>query len=102
MRNWNYFSLRGSPHPDKYLCESGRSFADPSLKISIFSIGKSHWIGRGGHMNTYQGGETSQGKIIPIKRHFVSLILGIISPLVGSDRPDNYLYEISKPKLVYI
>ena len=30
------------------------------------------------HMNTYQGWGTSQGKIIPSKRHFASLIFGII------------------------
>ena len=29
------------------------------------------------HMNTYQGGGTSQWKTIPIKRHAASLILGI-------------------------
>ena len=29
-------------------------------------------------MNTYQGGRTSQGKIIPIKRHFASLVFGIM------------------------
>ena len=52
-------------------------------------------------MNTYQGGGTSQGKVISIKRHFSSLIFGIISPLVGSASPDKYSYEISKPKLVY-
>ena len=48
-------------------------------------------------MNTYQGGGTSQGKIIPIKRHFASLIFGIISPLVGLSPPDMYSYEISNP-----
>ena len=62
----------------------------------------SHWVGRGGHMNTYQGGGTSQGKIIPIKRHFASLVFGIISLLVGWGPPDKYSHEISKPKLVYI
>ena len=96
------FFVERFPHPDKYSCEIGRSFADPSLKISIFSIGMSHWVGRGGHMNTYQGGGTSQGKIIPIKRHVASLILGIISPLVVSGHSDKYSYEISKPKLVYM
>ena len=35
-------------------------------------------------MDTYQGGGTSEGKKIPIKRHFTSLIFGIISPLIGS------------------
>ena len=35
-------------------------------------------------MNTCQGEGTSLGKIIPIKRHFVSLIFGIIPLLVGS------------------
>ena len=35
-------------------------------------------------MNTYQGGGSSQGKKVPIKRHFASLIFGIISPLVDS------------------
>ena len=35
-------------------------------------------------MNTYQRGGTSQAKTISIKRHFASLIFGIISPLVGS------------------
>ena len=29
-------------------------------------------------MNTYQGGGTSQEKIIAIKRHFASLIFGIL------------------------
>ena len=53
-------------------------------------------------MNTYQGGGSSEGKIIPIKRHFASLIFGIISRLVGSSPPDKYEHEISKPKLVYI
>ena len=62
----------------------------------------SHWVGCGGHMNTYQGGGTSQGKITPIKCHFASLIFGIISPLVGSGTPDKYSCEISKPQLVYI
>ena len=62
----------------------------------------SHWVGRGGHMNTYQGGGTSQGKIIPIKRRFATLIFGIISPLVGSGPTDKYSYEISKPKMAYI
>ena len=90
------------PNPDKYSCGIGQSFADPSLKISIFSIGMLHWVGRWGHMSTYQGGGTSQGKVISIKRHFASLIFGIISPLVGSASPDKYSYEISKPKLVYI
>ena len=79
-----------------------RSFADPSLKIRIFLIGMSHWVGRGGHLNTYQGGGASQRKIIPIKRHFASLIFEIISPLVGSGLDDKYSYEISKLKLVYI
>ena len=62
----------------------------------------SHWAGSGRHMNTFQSGGTSQGKIILIKRHFAGLIFGIISPLVGSGRPDKYSYEISKPKLVSI
>ena len=84
------FLLERFPHPDKYPCEIGRSFADPSLKISIFSISTSHWVGRGGHMNTYQGGGASQGKIIPINRHFASLISGITSPLIGSGSPDKY------------
>ena len=61
----------------------------------------SHWVGRGGHMNVYQGGRTSQGKIIPTKRSFAGLIFGIITPLVGSGPPDKYSYEISMPKLVY-
>ena len=52
----------------------------PSLEITICSIGMSHWVRRRGHMNTHQDGETSQRKIIPIKRHFASLIFGIISP----------------------
>ena len=90
------------PHPDEYSCEIDQSFADPCLKISIFSIYMSHWVWRGGHMNTYPGGGTSQGKIIPIKRHFASLIFGIVSPLVGFGLPDKYSYETSKPKLVYI
>ena len=87
--------------------EIGRSFADPSLKISIFSIGMWHWVGCGGHMNTYHGGGTSQGKIILIKRHFASLIFGIISPLVDSGppslisihmrfgSPNRYIYKTS-------
>ena len=29
-------------------------------------------------MNAYQGGRTSQGKIIPINRHVASLIFGIL------------------------
>ena len=72
----------------------------------------SHWVGRGGHMNTYWGGGTSQETVIPINRHFASLIFGIVSPLVCSARPpfpsllppppDRYSYEISKPKLVCI
>ena len=82
-------------------CEIGRSFAEHSLKIHIFSFGISHWIGRGGHMNT-QGGGTYQEKNIPIKRHFASLIFGVTSPLMDSGPPDKYSYEISKPKLVYI
>ena len=53
-------------------------------------------------MNTYLSGKTSQGKIIPIKRQFTSLIFGIISLLAGSDPPGKYSYEISKPRLVYI
>ena len=32
-------------------------------------------------MNTYQGEGTPQGKIIPIKRRFASLVFGIIAPL---------------------
>ena len=60
------------------------------------------WVGCGRHMNTYLGEGTSQGKIIPIKRHFASLICGIIPPLVCSGTPDKYLFEISKPKMVYI
>ena len=91
--DWNDFS---------YSCKIGRSFAETSLKISIFSIGMSHWVVRGGHVNTFQGGGTFQGKIIPIKRHFTSLIFGIISPLVGSGPPDKYSYKISKPKFVYM
>ena len=67
---------------------------------NIFSIGMSHWVGRGGHMNIYKGGGTSQGKVIPIKRHFAGAIFGTILPLVGSGPPDKYSYEISKPKLV--
>ena len=35
-------------------------------------------IGRS-HMNTYQGGGASQGKIIQIKRHFASLIFEILT-----------------------
>ena len=78
------FFLERFPHPDKYLCEIGCSFSDPFLKISIYSIGMSHLVGRRGHMNTYQGGQISQVEIIPIKCHFTSLFFGIISPLVGS------------------
>ena len=58
-------------------------------------------------MNTYQGGGTSQGKIIPIKRHFASFFFwlegGIISLLVGSgplisihmrfQSPNCYIYK---------
>ena len=55
-----------------------------------------HWIGCGGQMNTCQGEGASQGKTIPIKRHFASLIFGIISPIVGSVQPNKYSYEISK------
>ena len=83
------FFLERFPNPDKYSYEIDQSFADPYLKISIFSTSMSCWVGRGGHMNTYQGGEASQGKIIPIKRHFVSLIFEIVSPLVGSGPPDK-------------
>ena len=78
------FSLERFPHPDKCSYEIDRSFANLSLKISIFSIGMLHWVGREGHMNTYQGGRTSQGKLIPIKRHFASSIFGTIFPLFGS------------------
>ena len=53
-------------------------------------------------MNTYKGGGTSQGKVIPIKRHFAGVIFGTILPLVGSGPPDKYSYEISKPQLLYI
>ena len=42
-----------------------------SLKKDLRTIGRSH-------MNTYHGGGTSQGKIIRIKRHFASLIFGIL------------------------
>ena len=35
-------------------------------------------IGRS-HMNSYQGGGASQGKIIPIKHHFASLIFGVLA-----------------------
>ena len=52
----------------------------------------SHWVGPGEHMNTYQGEGAFQGKTIPIKRHFASLMLGIVSPLIGSDRPCKYSY----------
>ena len=50
----------------------------------------------------YHRGGTTQGKIIPIKRHFANSTFGIISPLVGSGHHDKYSYEISKPKLIYI
>ena len=40
-------------------------------------------------------------KIIPIKRHFASLMFGIVSRLVGSGPPNKYSYEISKPTLIY-
>ena len=49
-----------------------------------------------------QGGGASQGKIIPIKRHFASLIFGVISLLIGFGPPGKYLNEISKPKLLYV
>ena len=51
-------------------------------------------------MNTYLGGDPSQGKIFTIKRHFASLISGIISDRLHP--LDRYSYEISKPKLVCI
>ena len=51
--------------------------------------------GRGGHMNTYQGGNLS-GKIIPIKRHYTSLICRIIFPS-RFRHPDKHPYETSKP-----
>ena len=35
-------------------------------------------------MNTYQGGGTSQGKIIPIKRHLANLLFGISGVPQGS------------------
>ena len=73
------------PHADKYSCEIDQWFADLSLKISVYLICISHWVEHGRHMNTYQGRRSSQGKIIPIKRHFASF--GIISPLVGSAPP---------------
>ena len=53
------FFLERYPYPDKYSCGIDRLFPDLSLKISIFSIGMLHWVGCGGHMNTYQGGGTS-------------------------------------------
>ena len=52
----------------------------------LFSIGMSHWVGRGGHMM----GEPLKKKLISIKHHFASLIFRIISPLVGSGPPDKY------------
>lgn len=39
---------------------------------------------------------TSQGKIVPIKSHWASLICGITSLSVGSRFPDKYLYETLK------
>ena len=42
-----------------------------------------HWVACGENIYTYQGRGTSQGKIIPIKRHLTSLVFGIISQLVG-------------------
>ena len=62
----------------------------------------SHEVGRGGHMNTYQGRGTSKGKIIRLKRHFASLIFGIISRIACPGPLDKYSYKISKPKLLYI
>ena len=57
-------------------------------------------------MNTYQGGGTSQGKIIPIKRHFASFFflvrVGNYFSVSWFRPPDKYSYEISKPKLLYI
>ena len=54
-------------------------------------------------MNIYQGSTTSQGKIIPIKIHFASLIFEIITLSVGSgplisihvrfQSPNCYLYK---------
>ena len=51
--DWNYFSFRGSPtlisiHVDRPIVRR--------------LIGMSHGIGRGGHMNTYQGGEPLKEK----------------------------------------
>ena len=76
------FFIERFPHPDRYSCETGRSFGDPFLNIYLFN-----WYvalgGRGGHKNSYEGwGKTSQGRIISIKFHFASLIFGITSPLV--------------------
>ena len=51
----------------------------PIEKLNIFKEGSAQTIGRRSHMNTYEGGETSQGKIIPIKRHCSSLIFGIFT-----------------------
>ena len=66
------------PHPAKYSCAlhappsaTYRLKKNISLKKDLRTIGRSH-------MNTYQGERTSQGKIIRIKRHFASLIFGIL------------------------
>ena len=44
-------------------------------------------------MNTYQGGGISQGKIIPIKRHFASLIFRILTNETFSENFKLSLWE---------
>ena len=54
------FFIERFPHPERYSCETGRSFGDPS-NIYLFN-----WYvalgGRGGHKNTYRGGENLSRK----------------------------------------
>ena len=69
------------------------------IRIHVRSANLLHFVGRRGYKNTYQGGETSQGKIISIKCYFTILIFEIIYSMVGSGK---YLDEISKPQLLYI
>ena len=49
-------------------------------------------------MNIYQGGGTSRGKIISIKRHYPSLSWETIPASIGSGHPGKYSYETSKHK----
>ena len=71
------FFLERFPHPDKdsYAFHTRPSATYRLKKYMSFKKGL-RTIGRS-YMNVYQCGGTSQGKIVPIKRHFVSLIFGI-------------------------